>query len=68
MAVRGKPSLAHVYDERHACVHCGMYESNVIRMSHVCKPWRELEFDTEAAEAKGMTLEEYREGEEADGE
>lgn len=67
MAQRGKPSLAHEYDERDTCIHCGMYRVNVERMSHVCKPWRELQFDREKAKELKLTLEEYRSGEGSDG-
>jgi hypothetical protein len=63
MAVRGKPSQAHVYDERGACIHCGMYRVNVERMSHVCKPWRELKVDTDEAKKAKMSIEEWRRGE-----
>jgi hypothetical protein len=60
MAQRGKPSIAHEYDERGACIHCGMYKVNVERMSHVCKQWRELTVDMREASKQNVTLEEYR--------
>jgi hypothetical protein len=63
MAQHGKPSTAHEYDEQSICIHCGMYRSNVERMSHVCKPWRELKADKDAADKADLSLEEYRRGE-----
>ena len=63
MAQRGKPSTAHEFDERDACIHCSMYRVNVEKMNHACKPWRELEVDRALAAEEGLTLEEYRLGE-----
>ena len=60
MARRGEPSTAHEYDERNQCTHCGMYKVNVDRMSHACKPDRELEYDLRASAEQGVSLEEYR--------
>ena len=60
MAKRGLPSTAHEYDERNACIHCGMYKVNVERSSHVCKPWRELEVDTKDAAKAKQDLVTYR--------
>lgn len=62
MAQRGKPSSAHEYNERQECVHCGMYKVNVERMSHVCKPWREMEVDEREAKKLKLTIEQYRLG------
>ena len=62
MAQRGKPSEAHEYDENGVCIYCSMYKSNVERMSHVCKPWRELEVDQAEAEKQGEDLGSYRRG------
>ena len=45
MAQRGKPSTAHEYDKSGACIHCGMYKTNVDAMAHVCTPKREAEED-----------------------
>jgi len=62
MAQRGKPSTAHEYDDRNACIHCGMYKVNVESMNHVCKPWRELAVDQKAAEEAGVDVATYRRG------
>lgn len=45
MALKGKASTAHVYDKAGACIYCGMYESVVNELSHVCTKERELEVD-----------------------
>ena len=37
----GRQSEAHEYDKRGQCIHCGMFEVNVKRLSHVCTPERE---------------------------
>jgi hypothetical protein len=47
MAKRGKPSVAHEYDDNGQCIHCGMYKANVEAMSHVCTPEREAEMDAQ---------------------
>jgi hypothetical protein len=62
MAQRGKASVAHVYDDRDACIYCGMYRVNVEAINHVCKPGRELEVDQAAAEEAGISVIEYRVG------
>jgi hypothetical protein len=62
MAQRGKPSLAHVYNERGECIHCSMYRVNVEQSSHVCKPWRENLVDELAAKEVGISVEDYRLG------
>lgn len=41
MSKRGEQSVAHEYGKDGACIHCGMYKVNVIKLSHDCKPWRE---------------------------
>ena len=45
MSQRGQQSTAHEYDQNSQCIHCGMYRSNVILMSHECTPKREAEED-----------------------
>lgn len=62
MAQRGKPSTAHVYDDRGVCIHCDMYKTNVEQLSHVCKSWREEEVDKKAAKAAKVDLDTYRVG------
>jgi hypothetical protein len=62
MAQRGQPSVAHEYDARGSCIHCGMYKVNVDAISHACKPWRELAVDNAAATIAGKTLSMYRTG------
>lgn len=63
MAQRGKASLAHEYDDRNACIHCGMYRNNVEKLVHVCKQWREDAVDTAAAKKLGIPVDQYRRGE-----
>jgi hypothetical protein len=65
MARRGKPSIAHVFDQNGACVFCGMYKGSVERMVHVCISSREMEIDQQEAEKAGLTVDEYRSGEKA---
>jgi hypothetical protein len=62
MAQRGKPSLAHEYNKLGECIHCGMLKSNVIRINHVCKAWREKLLDEREAKAAGLSVEDYRLG------
>lgn len=49
MSQRGKPSTAHEYDKSEACIHCGMYRSAVIAMSHNCTVKREAWADEQDA-------------------
>jgi len=46
MAKRGMPSVAHVYDRVGQCIYCGMYESVVVKLAHVCTVKRESEVDS----------------------
>jgi hypothetical protein len=61
MARRGMPSEAHEY-VKDVCKHCSMIRSNVERMSHVCKAWREALVDEEGAARGGLSLFEYKLG------
>lgn len=45
MGQRGKQSTAHEYDKRDQCIYCGMYQVNVLSLSHSCTPYREAEED-----------------------
>lgn len=47
MSQRGQQSTAHEYDKRDQCIHCCMYRSNVEKLSHDCKPAREMLVDRE---------------------
>lgn len=51
MAERGKPSVAHEYDAKNQCIHCGMFQVNVLALSHLCTPAREAESDTASIKA-----------------
>lgn len=62
MAQRGKPSIAHEYAANEQCIHCGMYRNVVQSMSHVCRPWRELDVDMREATKAGKSLWEYQLG------
>jgi hypothetical protein len=59
---RGKPSIAHEFDKRDSCIHCGMYRVNVTQLNHVCKQWRENQVDEQEAAEAGKSVEEYRLG------
>jgi hypothetical protein len=62
VAQRGKPSVAHEFDKRECCIHCGMYKSNVERINHVCKQARENIVDEREAKLAELSLEDYRLG------
>ena len=62
MAQRGKPSIAHEYDSRDCCIHCGMYRVNLEQLSHVCKPARVAIVDEHDAKKAGMSVRKYRLG------
>jgi hypothetical protein len=52
MSQRGKQSTAHEYDKSGACIHCGMYKSNVDLLSHNCTIAREAIEDEKLAQAE----------------
>jgi hypothetical protein len=62
MAQRGQPSIAHEYNKREECIHCGMYRNNVEAASHVCKPFRERESDKREAARLNISLLRYQMG------
>lgn len=62
MAQRHEQSIAHEYDERDCCKHCSMYRVNVVAMAHVCKPHREALMDAQEAAKYGMSVSDYRKG------
>lgn len=62
MAQLGKPSIAHDYDTRDCCIHCGMYRCNVEKAAHVCKASREKFVDAQEAAKLGIDVEAYRHG------
>ena len=62
MARRGFPSTAHEYGKHDACIHCGMHRTNVERLSHVCKPWREQLQDEKEAGENDMSVADWRLG------
>ena len=45
MALPGKASTAHEFDNDGQCIHCRMYKSVVDELSHVCTKERELATD-----------------------
>jgi hypothetical protein len=56
MSQPGQQSTAHEYDKNRQCIHCGMYENNVIALSHDCTPQREAKSDSDFT----MKQEEHR--------
>lgn len=54
MSQRGKPSTAHVFDNRDQCLYCHMYKVNVDNYVHECTAERERITDAldRAAEQK----------------
>jgi hypothetical protein len=62
LAQRGKPSIAHEYNERGECIHCSMYKVNVERSNHICKQWRENAVDKLEAFKVKLPIEVYRFG------